>query len=149
MGMEERRASEFTNLCDKGHVLLAALMLIFLLGIAGMTSLYLAGQDGPGVSAMKEDNIAQQLADGAADVVMSWFHDPSTTPIVVAGLLDKRQGILASGPSFFDVAGRSQFIGTADRPDILLDAANQADNQTLNDSPNGFSQCPGRTWSDS
>ena len=138
MGMEERRASEFMNLCDKGHVLLAALMLIFLLGIAGMTSLYLAGQDGPGISAMKEDNIAQQLADGAADVVMSWFHDPSTTPIVVAGLLDKRQGDLASGPSFFDIAGRSQFIGTADRPDILLDASNQADNQTLNDSPQGF-----------
>ena len=77
MRMGERRASEFMNLCDKGHVLLAALMLIFLLGIAGMTSLYLAGQDGPGVSAMKEDNVAQQLADGAADVVMSWFHDPS------------------------------------------------------------------------
>ena len=115
MGMGERRASEFMNPCDKGHVLLAALMLIFLLGIVGMTSLYLAGQDGPGVSAMKEDNLAQQLADGAADVVMSWFHDPSATPMVVAGLLDKRQGDLASGPSFFDVAGRSQFVGTADQ----------------------------------
>jgi len=99
MGMKERHESEFMNLCDKGHVLLAALMLIFLLGIAGMTSLYLAGHDGPGVSAMKEDNVAQQLADGAADVVMSWFHDPSTAPIVVARLLDKRQGDLASGPS--------------------------------------------------
>ena len=138
MGMGERRASEFMNPCDKGHVLLAALMLIFLLGIVGMTSLYLAGQDGQGVSAMREDNLAQQLADGAADVVMSWFHDPSATPMVVAGLLAKRQGDLASGPSFFDVAGRSQFVGTADRPDILLDAANQADNQMLNDSPHGF-----------
>ena len=29
---------------------------------------------------MKEDNVAQQLADGAADVVMSWFHDPSVHP---------------------------------------------------------------------
>ena len=138
MKMGERRASEFMNPCDKGHVLLAALMLIFLLGIAGMTSLYLAGQDGPGISAMKEDNLAQQLADGAADVVMSWFHDSSATPTAIAGLLAKRRGDLASGPSFFDVAGRSQFVGTADHPDILLDAANQADNQMLNDSPNGF-----------
>jgi hypothetical protein len=137
--MEERGASEFVNRGDKGHVLLAALMLILLLGIAGMTSLYLASHDGPGISAMKEDNIAQQLADGAADVVMSWFHDPSVTPAPIAGLLAKRQGDLTSGPSFFDVAGRSQFIGTADHPDILLDAANQADNQTLNDSPSGFS----------
>jgi len=143
MKMGERRASEFMNLCDEGHVLLASLMLIFLLGIAGMTSLYLAGQDGPGVSAMRVDNAAQQLADGAADVVMSWFHDPSVTPASVAGLLVKHQGDLTSGPSFFDVAGRSQFVGTADHPDIMLDAANQADNQTLNDSPGGFSNALG------
>lgn len=103
-----------------------------------MTSLHLASQDDSGVSAMKEDKVAQQLADAGADLVMSWFHDPSATPTVVAGLLVKRQGDLANGPSFFDLAGRSQFVGTADRPDILLDAANQADNQTLNDSTSGF-----------
>ena len=141
--MGERRTLEFMNPCDKGHVLLTSLMLIFLLGVAGMTSLYLAGQDGPGISAMKEDNAAQQLADGAADVVMSWFHDPTVTPASITGLLMKRQGDFTSGPSFFDAAGRSQFVGTADRPDILLDAANQADNQTLNDSPSGFSRALG------
>ncbi|HXC66697.1 MAG TPA: hypothetical protein VN638_04700 [Nitrospiraceae bacterium] len=113
-------------------------MLILLLGIIGMTSLYLAGQDGLGVSAMKEDNLAQQLADGAADVVMSWFHDSSGTPTVIARLLAKRRGDPASGPSFFDAAGRSQFVGTADHPDLLLDAANQTDDQLLNGSPNGF-----------
>jgi hypothetical protein len=136
--MRERRASAFMNQCDQGHVLLAALMLIFLLGVVGMTSLYLAGEDRPGVSAIREDKLAQQLADGATDVVMSWFHDPSATPMVVAGILAKRRGDLASGPSFFDVAGRSQFVGTADRPDILLDAANQGDNHMLNESPSGF-----------
>jgi len=142
--MKERRTSEFTNQDDEGHVLLAALILVVLLGIAGITSLYLAGQDGPGVSAMKEDHVAQQLADGAADVVMSWFHDPSVTPTAIAELLMKRQGDLTSGPSFFDVTGRSQFVGTADHPDIMLDAANQADNQALNDSPSGFSNALGR-----
>jgi len=143
MKMGERRAGELINQCDGGHVLLAALMLVFLLGIIGITSLFLASQDGPGVSAMKEDNVAQQLADGAADVVMSWFHDSSATPTALAGLLTKRQGNLANGPSFFDAAGRSQFTGTADRPDIMLDAANQADNQVLNDSPSGFSNALG------
>ncbi len=138
MGREAFHPSKFMNLCDKGHVLLASLMLIFLLGVVGMTSLYLAGQDGPGVSAMREDKLAQQLADGAIDVVMSWFHDPSATPMMVAGLLAKRQEDLAGGPSFFDGAGQSQFVGTADRPDVLLDAANQADNQMLNDSASGF-----------
>jgi hypothetical protein len=141
--MKEQRASELKNLCDKGHVLLVALMLIVLLGITGMTSLFLAGQDGLGVSAMKEDNVTQQLADGAADVVMSWFHDPSVTPTAIAGLFVKRQGDPLSEPSFFDVAGRSQFVGTADRPDILLDAANQGDNQMLNDSLSGLSSARG------
>ncbi len=135
--MKERRAPELKTLCDKGHVLLVALMLIVLLGVTGMTSLYLAGQDGLGLSAMKEDNVTQQLADGVADVVISWFHDPSVSPASIAGLFVKRQGDLSSGPSFFDVAGRSQFVGTADRPDVLLDAANQTDNQTLNYLPNG------------
>lgn len=119
-------------------MLLASLMLIVLLGIAGMTALYLASQDGSGVSAMKEDKVAQQVADAGADFVMSWFHDPAAAPASVAGLLVKRQGDLASGPSFFDGAGRSQFAGTADRPDILFDAVNQADNQAVNDSPGGF-----------
>ncbi|HSL03308.1 MAG TPA: hypothetical protein VK901_07200 [Nitrospiraceae bacterium] len=143
MKVAERRAAEFINQSDEGHVLLAALMLIFLLGIVGMTSLHLAAQDRPGISSMKEDNVAQQLADGAADVVMSWFHDSSATPTGLVGLLAKRQGDLASGPSFFDETGRSQFSGTADHPDIMLDAANQADNQTLNDSPSGFSNALG------
>jgi hypothetical protein len=143
MKMGERRAMESGNQCDEGHVLLAALMLIFLLGIIGMTSLYVAGQDRPGISSMKEDNVAQQLADGAADVVMSWFHDSSATPMALVGLLAKRQGSLANGPSFFDADGRSQFVGTADRPDIMLDAANQADDQTLNDSPSGISNALG------
>src|SRR5678815_5990759 len=102
MGTRENCRSALGNPCDRGHVLLGALMLILLLGIIGMTSLYLAGQNGPGVSAMKEDNLAQQLADGAADVVMSWFHDPSATPAPIAGLLVKRQGNLGGGPSFFD-----------------------------------------------
>ncbi len=134
----ERCASQPANLCEKGHALLAAIMLIFLLGTVGMTSLYLAGQDGSGISAMKEGDVAQHLADGAADVVMSWFHDPSVTPTFLAGQLAKRQEDLTGGPSFFDMTGRSQFVGTTDHPDFLLDAANQADNQTLNNSLYGF-----------
>ena len=137
MEMEEWPASECVNQCDKGHVLLAALMLIVLLGIASMTALFLASQDGPGVSAMREDSVAQQLADGAADVVMSWFHDPSSTPTAIAELLAKRQGDLAGGPSFFDATGRSQFIGTIDRPDVLLSASNPTDDRVLNQIPNG------------
>lgn len=138
MEMDKQCASEFMNPGDKGYVLLAALMLIALLSIASMTSLYLASQDGPGVSAMKEDKLAQQLADAAADLVMSWFHDPSAAPPAIVGLLAKRQGDLASGPSFFDTAGRSQFSGTADRPDVFLSASSPTDDQVLNQPSNSL-----------
>lgn len=90
------------------------------------------------MSAMREDNVAQQLADGAVDMVMSWFHDPSSTSIAIAELLAKRQGDLASGPSFFDATGRSQFIGTIDRPDVFLRASNPTDDQVLNQPPSGL-----------
>ena len=121
---------------QEGYVLLAALMLVVLLTMAGLTALFVTGQDAPGVSAMKENNVAQQLADASADLVMSWFHDPAATPPPVAGLLTKRQGDLAGGPSFFDAAGRSQFTGTGDRPDLWLDASRPADDQALNHAAN-------------
>lgn len=120
-----------------GHVLLATLMLMLILSMLGMTSLYLAGQDGPGISAMKEETVAEQLADSAIDLIMSWFHDSSTTPAVLRESLAKRQGDPTTGLSFFDAAFRSQFAGTADHPDILYDAGNAADNNILN-GPSGF-----------
>ena len=41
-------------------------------------------------------------------------------------------------PSFFDQTGRSQFIGTVDRPDLHLDASRSADQHLLNDSSTGI-----------
>ncbi|MDF0642908.1 MAG: hypothetical protein P0111_02660 [Nitrospira sp.] len=123
---------------EDGHVLLVTLMLMLILSMLGMSSLYLAGQDRPGISAMKEETIAEQLADSATDLAMNWFHDPSTTPATVRELLARRQGDPTTGPSFFDAALRSQFVGTAEHPDILFDAANAADNTILNGPPSGF-----------
>lgn len=118
---------------ERGHVLLAALALVLILSLLGMTSLYLASQDAMGVSAMRGEKIAQRAADAAAEVVVSWFHDPSAAPQTVAAVLAKQQGDDISGPSFFDAAGRSQFKGTLDRPDLLLDSANPADDRVLNE----------------
>lgn len=137
--MPAQRNLELPHHKIDGHVLLATLMVISILFLLGMTSLYLAGQDVPGVAAMKEEAAAQQLADAAAELVVGWFHDPSLAPVSVAGLLAKREGDAASGPSFFDATRRSQFIGTVDHPDVLLDAAGGFDNNVLNGSPSGFS----------
>ncbi len=124
---------------NHGHVLLASLMLVIMLSLLSMTALYLVGQDAPGISAMREQGQSQQLADAATELVVSWFHDASTTPASIAGLLAKRQGDPIGGASFFDAEGRSQFIGTPDRPDLLLDAANEGHERILNEPPSGFS----------
>lgn len=118
---------------EEGHILLVALALVLILSLLGMTSLYLASQDAMGVRAMRAEKMAQRAADAAADMVVSWFHDPAAAPSAVAGSLAKQQGDDISGPSFFDAAGRSQFRGTVDRPDLLFNAANPIDDQILNE----------------
>ena len=122
---------------EQGHVLLAALILMLILVLLSMTLLHLAAQDAPGISAMREQTQAQHLAEGAADLVVTWFHEPSTAPPSLSGVLAKREDS-GAGPSFFDAAGRSQFSGTSERPDILLDASNESDARLLNGSSTGF-----------
>ena len=122
-----------------GHVLLASLVLIIILSALSMTAFYLAEQDVVGISAMREESTALELADAATELAMSWFHDSTSAPPSIAGLLVKRQDDPVSGPSFFDATGRSQFFGNPDRPDILLDAINSADERLLNSPPSGFS----------
>ncbi len=125
--------------CDAtGHVLVAALAVMLILSLLAMTALYLAGQDVPGIAAMKEETVSQQLADAAAELAIAWFHDPAVTPPTVADLFSRRQDDPATGPSFFDPAQRSQFSGTSDHPDLLLDGKNPTDYQLLNSSPSGF-----------
>ena len=137
MRKHAKRASHLREI--QGHVLMASLMLILILAVLSMTAFYLASQNVPGISAMREESTALQLADAATELVMGWFHDSSSSPASIAGLLMRRQDDPANGPSFFDAAGRSQFIGSSDRPDILLDAANFTDDHALNAAPGGFS----------
>src|SRR5574342_443847 len=113
--MTSRQKLQSTQDGTDGHVLVASLMLIIVLFLLSMTAFYLAGQDVPGISAMREASTAQQLADAAAELAVSWFHDAANAPQSIIGQLAKHEGDSAVGPSFFDVAGRSQFIGTADQ----------------------------------
>ncbi len=123
---------------EQGHILLITIMLVVICSLLGLTSLFLASQDAPGISAMKDEQVAEQLGEAASELVMSWFHDERLTPPNIAATLTKRLGDAGTGPMFFDAAGRSQFVGTAERPDVLLDAGNPSDNLALNQTPSGF-----------
>src|SRR5581483_1715678 len=56
----------------------------------------------------------------------------------VGALFTKRFELPGSGPSFFDAQGRSQFTGTAEKPDVLFDAAQPAHDELLNGPTSGW-----------
>jgi len=114
---------------EQGIALLGVIILALVLALVGAALLDLAGQEVSSASGAADVAVAQAVADAAQDLVIAWFHSPHTSP---PALLTKRQLSSDGSPSFFDQAGRSQFIGTADRPDVLLDVSRSADQLLLN-----------------
>ncbi len=123
---------------QKGIALFGVMILALILSLVGATLLNLAWQEAVSASAGRQFAIAQQLADAAGELVVGWFHRPRTGPPSLTALLEKRLLGTEGWPSFFDQAGRSQFVGSADRPDLLLDATSLSDDQLLNDPASGL-----------
>ena len=123
---------------QRGIALLGIMVLMLVLSLLGATLLNLAGQEAISVGAGKEAAVAQQLADAAGDLVVGWFHRPSTSPRAIATLLAKRYQTSEGWPSFFDQSGHSQFVGSFDRPDLQLDSRNSSDDLLLNDATAGL-----------
>ncbi len=123
---------------EQGIALLGVIILALVLALVGAALLDLAGQEVSSASGSTEVAVAQAVADAAQDLVIAWFHSPHTSPPALAAFLTKRQSSSDGSPSFFDQAGRSQFIGTADRPDVWLDASRSADQYLLNDAGTGM-----------
>ncbi len=124
---------------ERGMALLAVLMVVFLLTLLGMTSMQLAGQEMIGASALQEERTAHHAAEAAVDVVMGWFHDPVRMPQGLESAWLAKRVVNAQGdPSYFDLQGRSQFIGTVSLPDMVFDAANPQHDVLLNDPQTGM-----------
>ena len=109
------------NTNQQGIALLGAMMLVLLVSLLGAMLLSLAGEEAVSAAAGRDAALAQQLGDSAAELVLSWLNNPRTVPPSLAAALAKRNATAGGAPSFFDGAGRSQFKGTADRPDVLVD----------------------------
>lgn len=124
---------------ERGAALIGAVLIIVILSMLGTVSLNVAAQEIESVTAARDEAVARHLAEAGADLVMQWFHDPSSVPEGAGRMLFTKQLEGPDGlPSFFDAAGRSQFTGTEDRPDILYDAARPADDRLLNDPSGGW-----------
>ncbi|HSA61793.1 MAG TPA: hypothetical protein VLE03_06100 [Nitrospiraceae bacterium] len=125
---------------QEGIALLGAMVLVLILSLLGATLLKLAGQEIISANAGRGASVAQQLADAAGELVVAWFHSPASkaVPSAISSTLLKKYRSAEGSASYFDQAGRSQFVGTADQPDLRLDAGNALDDQMLNDPETGM-----------
>jgi hypothetical protein len=124
---------------QQGIALLGAMIVALVLSMLGATLLNLSGQEAASAGLAGQSAVAQQLADAASELVVAWFHSPQTIAGIpqLTALRGKRQFDGQGAPSFFNVSGRSQFVGTADQPDVRLYTGNPSDHRVLNDPETG------------
>lgn len=123
----------------RGIALLAALFLVLAVSLLGMTALQLAVQEIDSARALRDDAASLHLAEAGTDVVLGWIHAPGSIPSEdLRHVLMKREGAAGEGASYFDSEGRSQFRGSADRPDVWFDAKNPEHDVLLNDPSRGW-----------
>ena len=125
---------------QQGIALLGAMVIVLILSLLGATLLNLAGQEAMSAGMGNQAAVAQQLADAAGELVVSWFHSPMSTVVVpqMSSLREKRNRDAEGSPSFFEPSGRSQFVGTANQPDFRLHAGDPANDRILNNPENGL-----------
>lgn len=122
---------------EKGLVLMGAMVVSLILVLVSVTLLELLWRESLSAHAGEKAAIVQELADAAGEMVVGWFHNPHTVPVDLAAVLTKRLVAADGTQTYFDKDGRSQFTGTADQPDVLLDASNPIDDGVLNDPDTG------------
>ncbi len=118
---------------------MGAVLAVLVLSMLGTVSLNLAVLEIESMGAARDEAVARHLAEAGSDLLVQWFHDPTSAPGgSVRELLAKRFDLPEVGPSFFDANGRSQFSGTPDHPDLLYDASRPADDRLMNDPSIGW-----------
>jgi len=122
---------------EKGLALMGAMMVSLILVLVSVTLLELLWRESLSAHAGEKSAIAQQLADAAGEMVVGWFHNPHTVPAGIEAVMAKRLTAADGAPTYFDKDGRSQFAGTANQPDVLLDALDPIHNRVLNDPDTG------------
>lgn len=119
---------------ERGAALLASVLLMLVLSILGGVSLSLGLQEIRSAGVGEADAAARHLAEAGIDAAIRWFHDPDARQTLVRGgaVFSKQYERREHGSSFFAPDGSSQFRGTAERPDLLLDAGRPDDDRLLN-----------------
>lgn len=119
---------------QQGAALLGTILIVTMLMVLGVGSLFLATQEIRSAQSASQEVSARYLAESGIALVQRWFHDSDfLASHPASGHLAKQHHLPGYGPSFYDAQGGSQFTGTAQYPDLMLQASNQADHVLLND----------------
>jgi Tfp pilus assembly protein PilX len=91
---------------QQGIALLGAMVVALILSLLGATLLNLAGQETVSAGLASQAAVAQQLADAAGELVVTWFHSPQTIAgaAQLSSLQEKRNRDKEGAPSFFDAS---------------------------------------------
>jgi len=122
---------------ESGLALMGAMIVSLILVLVSVSLLDLLWRESLSAHAGEKAAVAQQVADAAGEMVVGWFHSPHTVPVRLSAVMRKRLVTADGVPTYFNEEGRSQFVGTADIPDVVLDASNPIDDQVLNDPDSG------------
>jgi hypothetical protein len=123
---------------ENGLALMGSMVVSLALVVLSGVFLEMVWQESVGADAGKRAAVAQHLADGAGEIVIGWFHDPEASPRTISTVLARRFLTAEGTPTFFDSNGRSQFAGSEEQPDIVLDGSNPSDHRILNDPETGL-----------
>lgn len=124
---------------DRGIAMLSALFLLLVVSLLGMTALHLAAQELESVRAIQTDGVGLHLAEAGTDLIVGWMHAPDAIPSAqFRDALTKREHGAGMEASYVDSTGRSQFRGTREQPDVVVDATHSEQDHMLNDPAQGW-----------
>lgn len=137
--MPHQETAQHPEQTEQGIALLVAMMILFLLSIAGLASMNVAALEVRSAQSAQDEKVSEHLAEAAGEAVVEWFHHPDSAPAEAGETVFTRRFQSAEGtPSFFDAQGVSQFKGTATSPDLFFDAADPHHDQLLNNPATGM-----------
>ncbi len=124
---------------QQGAALLGTILIVTMLMVLGIGSLVVATQEIRSADSVRKAISARYLAESGIALIQRWFHDSDfriTHP--AKHRLTKQYRLPGYGPSFFSAQGTSQFTGTPQQPDLILQASNPVDQILLNDVKTGW-----------
>src|SRR6185295_14431839 len=134
---------------QRGATLIMTVILLLLLSLFGLMIFHVSESELQMAAAQKDELQALYLAEAGLQLVNYWFHHPSKfqdegnffqeyPPGEADKFFLKRSSGAHGAWAFGDASGKSQFVGSRERPDLDYDATRNDDDRFLNHPDQGL-----------